>query len=133
MAVRAGNVAEHRPGVIVWPRTNEEVMSVVRWACSARVPLVPFGAGSGVCAGILPLEDVVVVDMKRMAKWRCFDEGGPTLEVESGHMGLPLEEELGQRGFTLGHFPSSILCSTVGGWIAATTARSKTWFSPSSA
>lgn len=122
MAVRAGNVAEHRPGVIVWPRTNEEVMSVVRWACSAKVPLVPFGAGSGVCAGILPLEDVVVVDMKRMAKWRCFDEGGPTLEVESGHMGLPLEEELGQRGFTLGHFPSSILCSTVGGWIAARSA-----------
>ena len=22
------------------------------------------------------------------------------------------------RGYTLGHFPSSILCSTVGGWVA---------------
>ena len=37
-------------------------------------------------------------------------------------MGLPLEEELDRRGFTLGHFPSSILCSTVGGWIAARSA-----------
>jgi alkyldihydroxyacetonephosphate synthase len=122
MAVRAGNVAEHPPGVIVWPRTKEEVASLVRWACSAKVPLVPFGAGSGVCAGILPVEDMVVVDMKRMVTWRRLDEGAPTLEVESGHMGLPLEEELGRRGFTVGHFPSSILCSTVGGWVAARSA-----------
>jgi alkyldihydroxyacetonephosphate synthase len=37
-------------------------------------------------------------------------------------MGVPLEEELDRRGFTLGHFPSSILCSTVGGWVAARSA-----------
>jgi alkyldihydroxyacetonephosphate synthase len=122
MAVRAGNVAEHRPAVIAWPRTTAEVTSLVRWACSSKVPLVPFGAGSGVCGGILPLEDMVVVDMKRMATWRNFDTSAPALEVEAGHMGLPLEEELGRRGFTLGHFPSSILCSTVGGWVAARSA-----------
>ena len=45
-----------------------------------------------------------------------------TLDVEAGHMGLPLEEDLNRRGFTLGHFPSSILCSTVGGWVAARSA-----------
>jgi alkyldihydroxyacetonephosphate synthase len=37
-------------------------------------------------------------------------------------MGVPLEEGLGKRGFTLGHFPSSILCSSVGGWVAARSA-----------
>src|SRR5262249_55508971 len=36
--------------------------------------------------------------------------------------GVPFEEKLGQKGFTLGHFPSSILCSTVGGWVAARSA-----------
>src|SRR5207248_8206003 len=30
-----------------------------------------------------------------------------------------LEEDLQRKGWTIGHFPSSILCSTVGGWIAA--------------
>ena len=35
---------------------------------------------------------------------------------------MPLEDELDRRGFTLGHFPSSILCSTVGGWVAARSA-----------
>ncbi|WP_394839998.1 FAD-binding oxidoreductase [Pendulispora rubella] len=122
LAVRAGNVAEHRPGVIVWPSCTEEVRALVQWARGTRTPLVPFGAGSGVCAGILPREDVVVVDLKRMTRWRTLEPNAPSLDVEAGHVGLPLEEELGRRGFTLGHFPSSILCSTVGGWVAARSA-----------
>jgi alkyldihydroxyacetonephosphate synthase len=122
LAVRAGNVAAHRPGAIVWPRSTDEVSALVKWAATSRTPLVPFGAGSGVCAGVLPREDVVVVDLKRMTRWRELDESAPSLEVEAGQMGMPLEEELDRRGFTLGHFPSSILCSTVGGWVAARSA-----------
>jgi alkyldihydroxyacetonephosphate synthase len=36
--------------------------------------------------------------------------------------GQQLEDELNRHGFTLGHFPSSIMCSTVGGWLAARSA-----------
>ncbi len=122
LAVRAGNVAEHRPAAIVWPRSTQEVSALVKWATATRTPLVPFGAGSGVCAGVLPRENVVVVDLKRMSRIRTLDAAAPSLEVEAGAMGMPLEEELARRGFTLGHFPSSILCSTVGGWVAARSA-----------
>ncbi len=122
LAVRAGNVAEHKPGVIVWPTSTSEVQELVKWAHATSTALVPFGAGSGVCAGILPREDVVIVDLKRMSRWRDFDVSAPSLDVEAGAMGMPLEEELVRRGFTLGHFPSSILCSTVGGWVAARSA-----------
>jgi alkyldihydroxyacetonephosphate synthase len=122
LAVRAGNVAEHRPGAVAWPRSTAEVQALVNWAVATRTPLVPFGAGSGVCAGVLPRSDVVVVDLKRMARWRALDAKAPSLDVEAGHMGMPLEEELERRGYTLGHFPSSILCSTVGGWVAARSA-----------
>jgi alkyldihydroxyacetonephosphate synthase len=122
LAVRAGNVAEHRPRAIAWPATTDEVQALVRWANETKTPIVPFGAGSGVCAGVLPSEDVIVLDLKRMARWRKLDAAAPLLEVEAGHMGVPLEERLNRKGFTLGHFPSSILCSTVGGWIAARSA-----------
>ena len=37
MAVRAGNVAEHLPGVIVWPRTTDEVASLVRWCVQSGI------------------------------------------------------------------------------------------------
>lgn len=119
MDVRAGTVATHKPAAIVWPRTTEEVVRIVRFAKDKSIPIVPFGAGSGVCAGILPERDTIVVDLKRMARWRTFDPTLPFLDVEAGHMGVPLEEKLQAKGFTIGHFPSSILCSTVGGWVAA--------------
>ncbi len=122
LAVRAGRVADHKPGAIVWPTSTKEVAALAKWAHDTGTPLVPFGAGSGVCGGVLPREDVVIVDLKRMDKWRRFERGEPSLDVESGHMGVPLEERLNREGFTLGHFPSSILCSTVGGWVAARSA-----------
>jgi alkyldihydroxyacetonephosphate synthase len=122
LEVRAGRPAEHRPGAIAWPSSTEEVARLVAWAAGEGVPLVPFGAGSGVCAGVLPREDVVVVDLKRMGRVRALDAGAPLVDVEAGHMGVPLEATLERAGFTLGHFPSSILCSTVGGWVAARSA-----------
>ena len=122
LAVRAGNVAQHRPAGIVWPTSTEEVASIVRWAVATGTPIVPFGAGSGVCAGVLPHDCIIVMDLKRMSRWRALDTAARTLDVEAGQMGLPLEEDLNRRGFTLGHFPSSILCSTVGGWVAARSA-----------
>jgi alkyldihydroxyacetonephosphate synthase len=122
LAVRAGNVGEHRPAGIVWPRTTDEVSRIVRWAHDSGTPIVPFGAGSGVCAGVLPQKDIIVLDLKKMTKWRALDERALSLDVEAGQMGLPLEEDLNRRGYTLGHFPSSILCSTVGGWVAARSA-----------
>ena len=120
--VRAGQPGGHRPGAIVWPSSTDEVARVVRWARERGVALVPFGAGSGVCGGIAPREDVVVVDLKRMDRIRRLDPAAPLVEVEAGHMGVPFEQALGGAGFTLGHFPSSILCSTVGGWVAARSA-----------
>src|SRR5271169_1367878 len=64
MEVRSGHPGEHKPGAIVWPASTSEVSVLVRWARRAGVPLVPFGAGSGVCGGVLPHQDVVVVDLK---------------------------------------------------------------------
>src|SRR5579885_2642547 len=115
MAVRAGNVAENKPAGIVWPETTADVVRVIELARKKGIPIVPFGAGSGVCGGVLPSADKLVVDLKRMDRWRTFDPDIPILDVEAGHMGVPLEEKLNARGFTLGHFPSSILCSTSGG------------------
>jgi alkyldihydroxyacetonephosphate synthase len=65
---------------------------------------------------------MLVLDMKRMGAIRGIDRAVPSVDVEAGHMGVPFEEALGRAGFTLGHFPSSILCSTVGGWLAGRSA-----------
>ncbi|MCS6901556.1 MAG: FAD-binding protein [Myxococcales bacterium] len=120
LLVRHRKVVETtRPAVIVWPTSTEQVAAVVRACAEQGVPLVPFGAGSGVCGGILPDESTVVLDLKRLASVRRLDPSQPSLDVEAGALGITLEEWLQREGWTIGHFPSSILCSTVGGWLAA--------------
>jgi len=116
--VRAGHAATTPPAAIVWPTSAEQIGALVSFARAEGIPLVPFGAGSGVCGAILPDARSVVVDLKRMASF-TIDREAPLLEVGPGALGISLEEELERRGFTIGHFPSSILCSTVGGWLAA--------------
>jgi alkyldihydroxyacetonephosphate synthase len=71
---------------------------------------------------VLPQPNALVVDLKRMARIRAIDRETPLVDVEAGHMGVPLEQTLQRAGFTLGHFPSSILCSTAGGWVATRSA-----------
>jgi alkyldihydroxyacetonephosphate synthase len=122
LAVSEGRIAEHRPGAIVWPSCTEEVAALVRFCAEEGLPLVPFGAGSGVCGGILPDPRTVVMDLKKLGRYRKLCRETDSIEVEAGALGIRLEEDLNAQGFTLGHFPSSILCSTVGGWVAARSA-----------
>jgi len=116
--VRAGRPDEHRPRAVVWPETTEHVVALTRFAKNEGLALVPFGAGSGVCGGVEPSDSTIVVDLKKMRSW-SIDRSPPLIDVGAGALGITLEEDLEREGFTIGHFPSSILCSTVGGWIAA--------------
>src|SRR5436190_1841000 len=43
-------------------------------------------------------------------------------ELECGILGQHLEDTLEKRGYTLGHFPSSIYISTLGGFLAGRSA-----------
>lgn len=106
------------PQRVFWPENDDDVAQVVQAARIARYPVVPYGAGSGVCGGISPSTSTWVLDLKRMAQVRAIDTERLTCTVDAGVIGERLEEALNARGLTLGHFPSSLYCSTVGGWVA---------------
>ncbi len=122
IVVRMGRAAPAPPAVVVWPSRTEEVAAVVRYAAERGMPIVPYGAGSGVCGGVLPAPQAIVLDLKAMRRIRRIDRDRMQLEAEAGVLGQHLEERLAEEGLTLGHFPSSILCSTLGGWIAGRSA-----------
>jgi len=66
----------------------------------------------------LPDARTIVIDSKRLLDVRV-DRHAPVVHAGAGVLGIDLEAQLGQLGYTAGHFPSSIVCSTVGGWVAA--------------
>src|SRR5688572_22929960 len=55
------------PHVVVWPESEREVAAIVRVARSLGVAIVPYGGGSGVCGGTVPVLGGITIDMKRMS------------------------------------------------------------------
>ncbi|MEZ4322792.1 MAG: FAD-binding oxidoreductase [Myxococcota bacterium] len=111
-----------RPARVFWPENEAQVAEVLQAASAQGIPVVPYGLGSGVCGGARGREGSWVVDTKRLTHLGPLDEERWTLQVGAGVNGQQLEDALQGRGFTLGHSPSSISCSSVGGWAAARSA-----------
>lgn len=111
-----------QPARVWWPADEAEVQAVLEAAAAEGRPVVPYGAGSGVCAGARGRPDAWVLDTKSLQGIGPLDTERWTVRVEAGVNGQHLEDWLAARGFTLGHSPSSIWCSTVGGWGAARSA-----------
>ncbi|HUJ62819.1 MAG TPA: FAD-binding oxidoreductase, partial [Kofleriaceae bacterium] len=122
IARREGVPPPHRPHAVVWPEHVREVVSLVRLARELRLPIVPYGGGSGVCGGAVPVHGGITIDTKRMQQLRAVHGDELICDVEAGLSGERFERELARRGYTFGHFPSSIYCSTVGGWLATRAA-----------
>ena len=116
--LRAGRLPATLPAAIVSPGSRDELVKIVEAANHFDVKLIPFGAGSGVLGGTLPLSCEVMVDLKRMNRILDIDEIDCTVRVEAGMNGGQFEAALAARGYTANHLPQSIYMSTVGGWAA---------------
>jgi len=119
--LRRGKI-ENLPWLVCYPENIDEVKKIVKIAQEKKIPLIAFGGGSGVLGGTIPVKGGVMVDLKRMGKIRSINKINQTCEVEAGIFGEDLERALNREGWTLGHFPSSIYCSTLGGWLATRSA-----------
>lgn len=116
--IRSGQLPGTLPSAVVCPGDADELARVVRLARERRIPLIPFGAGSGVLGGTVPLAHELVVDLKRLNEVIAFNETDASVTVQAGMNGGQFEAWLNQRGYTCGHLPQSLYMSTVGGWAA---------------
>ncbi len=114
----------HVPGpqLVAWPEDEDQLGRLLTLAHEAGVPFIPYGGGAGVCGGTVATRGGLMVDVKRLNRLLELDRDAGAIEVEPGIIGETLERMLASRGYTLGHFPSSILCSSVGGFLAARSA-----------
>ena len=113
----AGNPTEPPPAV-VFPESTAEVATILEIADADRTAIVPYGLGSGVCGGVRPGAEALVVDLSRMKALLGVDARACTARAQAGLNGAECERLLSEQGFTLGHFPQSIGVSSVGGWVA---------------
>ena len=60
--------------MVVRPKTEEDVAEVVRLADEHRVPVVPWGGGSGTQGGCLPIHGGIVIDVAGLDRIIEIDE-----------------------------------------------------------
>ena len=106
------------PSVVISPKNHEEIQGILKYANEYKVNITPFGGGSGVLGGAIPMEGSAVLNLQRMNKFISLDETSLVAEFEAGIIGANLERELNHRGYSMGNIPQSLYCSTLGGWIA---------------
>lgn len=107
-----------RPDWIVHPGSTEEVAAVMKIANAHRIPVTPWGGGSGSQGGALPMYGGILLDMKRMNRVIGIDPASLTVTAETGIIAQQLEWAVEKAGYSTMHFPASITCATLGGFLA---------------
>jgi alkyldihydroxyacetonephosphate synthase len=106
------------PDVIVHPGSTAEVSAILQIANDRRIPVVPWGGGSGTQGGALPTHGGIVIDLKRLNRILDINDRSLFVRAEAGVNGGQLEWALNERGLTLPHYPASANCATLGGYLA---------------
>jgi len=113
-----GTFEDHRPDVVVLPRTTEQVSQIVMLAARERIPVVTRGMGSGLAAASVPFQGGIALAMTRMNRILEIDEVNATAHVEAGVVTADLQTAVEKLGLFYPPDPSSIRHSTIGGNIA---------------
>jgi alkyldihydroxyacetonephosphate synthase len=116
--IRVGDIPGTLPSAIVLPTSTSDLVKITKFCLTNQIALIPYGAGSGVLGGTIPLNGEIIVDLKKMNQMIHINETNCTVSVQAGMNGMQFEEALNKQGFTAGHYPQSISMSTVGGWAA---------------
>jgi alkyldihydroxyacetonephosphate synthase len=123
--LRSGRL-ERAPDGVARPRDRAEVGELVRRCAAAGVAVVPWGGGTSVVGGLDPLRGdhaaVLALDLGRLDRLVALDARSELAVLGAGLRGPEVEQLLGGRGLTLGHFPQSWEYATAGGWVATRSA-----------
>jgi alkyldihydroxyacetonephosphate synthase len=110
------------PDAVLLPADENEVAAILRLCGQRSIAVVPFGGGTSVVGGLDPLRGefkaVISLDLRRLNELHSLDEVSGEAELGAGVTGPEAERLLGERGFSLGHFPQSFQFATIGGFAA---------------
>ena len=106
------------PLCVVLPDSIDQVQKVVLLANEEKIPIVPYGGGSGLMGGALSLRPGIVMDLKKMDRVLEIDKDARTVRAQAGVVLEVLDKDLKEKGLMLGHDPWTLPVATVGGAVS---------------
>jgi glycolate oxidase len=110
-----GSVEVARPDCVVFPRTAEGLVGIVRLASRHRVPLVARGAGTGLSGGAIARKGGIITSFARMNRILEVDPENQRARVEPGVVNSDLSLAVEHLGLHFAPDPSSQKACTIGG------------------
>lgn len=108
-----------KPDVVVFPETKDDVVQIVEYASKHHIPVVPFGAGSGLEGQAIPIHKGVSMNFERMNTIVEVRPEDLVAIVQPGVTRVQLNEELKKYGLFFSVDPGAD--ASIGG-MAATNA-----------
>jgi D-lactate dehydrogenase (cytochrome) len=109
----------HRPDVVVYATSTDDVVAVLALADEHRIPVTPFGAGSSLEGHVIPLDGGISLDLTRMDAVLAVDPADLTATAQPGVTRTSLERATAEHGL---FFPVDPGADATLGGMAATNA-----------
>ena len=106
------------PLAVALPTSARQVSGLLRACTEIDIPVVPWGAGTGLSGGALPRGDGVVLSTARMNRILEVDVDNRAVTVEPGVPNLSVTHAVAPHGFYYAPDPSSQIACTIGGNVA---------------
>src|SRR5256885_2412278 len=106
------------PGVVVLPRTEQQLQQVLLTCSRLKVPVVARGAGTGLSGGSTPHAQGVLLSCARLNRILEIDAHERIARLEPGVPNLRVSEAAAVHGLYYAPDPSSQVACSIGGNVA---------------
>lgn len=113
----------HRPDLVVYPRSTDEVAQVLVLANEHGIPVTPFGAGTSLEGHVIPVRGGISLDLTGLDRILDVSPENLTATVQAGVTRLTLARAAGEHGL---FFPVDPGADATLGGMAATNAAGTT-------
>ena len=110
------NFKPKTPIAVVRPKTESDVVKVVKFANKNRISIVPYGGGTGLMGGAATVKRGMVIDLKGLNSIEISEED-LRVTAGAGVVVKELDSALRKHGLMFTHDPWSASYATVGGSI----------------
>src|SRR5690625_2277735 len=106
------------PDAVISPRNTKEIADIVKLCNANKIPIIPRGSGTNLCAGTTPLEGGIVLLFNHMNQIIEIDEKNLTMTVQPGVYTKTIYEAANAVDLFYPPDPGSMHISQIGGNIS---------------
>jgi len=106
------------PLVVVLPRTEEQIVKILKLCYATQTPVVARGAGTGLSGGALPHAQGVLLSLAKLNQIIAIDPLARMAQVQPGVRNLAISEAVAAYGLYYAPDPSSQIACSIGGNVA---------------